>query len=289
MTTTILRAIGLGVISFLIAVFPGGVWTGLLIANLRTSPKIPWAVAAMGFLLWLICRYLNGVGPPRSTSATRHRLLRANPVSAPLFAWAMLAGISGIIALAGLWIVLLDLVRLPPHVLPDFSKYPLFTAATVILMACLVSSLPEEAAFRGYFQSFLEGKLSGPLAIGIAALAMTPAHCLTQGFLWPIALFYFLVDSMLGTIAYLTKSILPGIAVHFIGLLVFFTLIWPYDATRVFISEGGAKRWFWIHVAQIVICGVLGLLAFWRLKLQVQREPTRPNQAMQRTAPRSDA
>jgi membrane protease YdiL (CAAX protease family) len=271
--TFTLRAIGLGAISFLIAVFPGGVWTGLLIANLRTNPKIPWAVVAMGLLLWLMCRYLNGGGPPRTTTATRHRLLRAAPVSAPLFGWAMLAGIFGIIALAGLWIVLLDLVRLPPHVLPDFSKYPLFTSATVILMACLVSSLPEEAGFRGYFQSFLEEKLSGPLAIVIGAIALAPAHCLTQGFLWPVALFYFLVDSMLGTIAYLTKSILPGIAVHFIGLLIFFTWIWPYDATRVLLSEGGAKRWFWIHVAQMVICGGVALVAFW--KLSFPRLPNR--------------
>ncbi len=263
---TTLRAIGLAALSFLIAVFPGGVWTGLLIANLRTTPKIPWAVAAMGFLLWRMCRYLNGAGPPRSTSETRRRLLRAAPVSAPLFGWAMLAGIFGIIALAGLWIVLLDLVNLPPRALPDFSKYSLFTAATVILMACLVSSLPEEAAFRGYFQSFLEEKLSGPLAIVIAAVALAPAHCLTQGFLWPVALFYFLVDSMLGTIAYFTKSILPGIAVHFIGLLIFFTLIWPYDATRVLVSGGRVDRWFWTHVAQVIICGALGLLAFWRLK-----------------------
>jgi membrane protease YdiL (CAAX protease family) len=277
MTFTILRAFGLAAISFLIAVFPGGVWTGLLIVNLRTNPKIPWAVAAMGFLLWLMCQYLSGGGPPRRTSATRRRLLRKDPVSARLFGWALLAGIFGIIALAGLWIVLLDLVRLPPRALPDFSKYPLFTVATVILMACLVSSLPEEAAFRGYLQSFLEGKLSGALAIVIAAIALAPAHCLTQGFLWPVVLFYFLVDSMLGTIAYLSKSILPGIVVHFIGLLVFFTLIWPYDATRVLISEDGVKRWFWIHLAQIIICGVLGLLVFWRLKLQVQREPKLPN------------
>jgi CAAX amino terminal protease family. len=266
MTSTILRAIGLAVISFLLAVFPGGLWTGLLIANLRTNPNIPWAVAAMGFLLWLMWKYLNGVGPPHSTSESRRRLLRANPMSAPLFGWATLAGILGVIALAGLWIVLLDSVRFTPRALPDFSKYPLFTTVTVILMACLVSSLPEEAAFRGYFQSFLEGKLSGPFAIIIAAIALAPAHCLTQGFVWPVVLFYFLVDSMLGTIAYLTKSVLPGIAVHFVGLLVFFTLIWRYDATRLLAGGGGAKTWFWIHVAQTVICGALALFAFCRLK-----------------------
>jgi membrane protease YdiL (CAAX protease family) len=268
-----LYAGGLAVVSFLIAVFPGGVWTVLLIANLRTNSTIPWAVAAMALLLWAMWQYLDGHGPPRSSSEKRHRLLRAAPVSAPMFAGAVLAGMLGVIALGGFWIVLLELVRLPAHVLPDFSKYPWFTVITVVAMACLVSSLPEEAAFRGYFQNFLEQKFSGAIAIIISSVVMALAHCLTQGFLWPVLLFYFLVDSMLGTMAYLTKSILPGIAVHFIGLLVFFTLIWPYDATRVLISEGGAKRWFWIHVAQIVICGTLAVVTFYRLRFTKQWRP----------------
>ena len=268
---TISRAIGLGAIAFLIAIFPGGVWAILLITNLRTNANIPWAVAVMGILLWGMWQYLDGHGSPRRTSETRHRLLRAAPVSGPRFAWAMVGGLLGITALAGLWIVLVAVTRLPARVLPDFSKYPSITVATVIAMACLVSSLPEEAAFRGYFQSFLEQKLSGPLAVAIAAVAMAPAHCLTQGFVWPVVLFYLLVDSMLGTIAFLTKSILPGIAVHFIGLLIFFTLIWPYDATRVLISEGGAKRWFWIHVGQIIICGTLAVFTFYRLRFTKQR------------------
>jgi len=253
----------------------------LLITNLRTNANFPWAVAVMGILLWLMWRYLDGRGPPLRTSETRHRLLRAGRVSRPVFGWAMLGGLFSVTALAGLWSVLLALVRFPTRFPLDFSKYPSITVAAVIVMACLVSSLPEEAAFRGYFQSFLEQKWSGPFAIGIAAVAMTPAHCLTQGFLWPVMLFYFLVDSMLGTVAYLTKSILPGIAVHFIGLFIFFTLIWPHDATRVLIREDGATRWFWIHVAQIVICGVLGILAFWRLKFAVERDAQRPNQEMQ--------
>ena len=133
--------------------------------------------------------------------------IKGSSVSGPRFAWAILGGLLGITALAGLWIVLLAFVRLPARVLPDFSKYPSTAVAAVIVMACLVSSLPEEAAFTGYFQSFLEQKRSGPLPVAIAAVAMMPAHCLTQGFVWPVVLFYFLVDSMLGTIALLTKSI----------------------------------------------------------------------------------
>jgi membrane protease YdiL (CAAX protease family) len=267
MRFTILRAISLGIVALLTAIFPGGVWTMLLIVNLRTTPQIPWSVALMALLLWALWRYLDGSGPPQSSSESRHRLLRAKPVSWRVFGWAFIGGIFGTVALAGFWIVLLQVVRTPTRTLPDFSKYPLFTIATVIVMACLVSSLPEEAAFRGYFQDFLERKLSGPTAIIISAFVMTPAHCLTQGFFWPVILFYLLVDSMLGTMAYLTKSILPGIAVHFLGLLLFFTAIWPYDSSRHAIVSVTTSLWFWIHVVQFVICGGLALVAFRRLNL----------------------
>ncbi len=251
----------------MIAIVPGGVWTLLLVANLRMNPAIPWSVAAMGLLLWALWRYLDGHWPPRRTAETRRRLLRVTSLPSGVFAWAFIAGSLGTVALAGLWIVLLQLVRWPVRGLPDFSNYPLFTVTTVIIMACVVSSAPEEAGFRGYFQSFLERKLPAAAAIIISSLVMTPAHCLTQGFLWPIVLFYFLVDSMLGTMAYLTKSILPSMAVHFLGLLLFFTLIWPKDATRSLSSDGGSSPWLWIHVAQFIICGFLAVVAFWRLAL----------------------
>jgi membrane protease YdiL (CAAX protease family) len=267
MRFTILRALGFGILALLMAIFPGGMWTMLLIVNLRTNPQIPWCIALMGLLLWAFWRYLGGSGPPRSSSESRHRLLRAKPISRRAFGWAFIGGILGIVALAGFWIVLLQVVRMPTRTLPDFSKYPLFTIVTVIAMACLVSSLPEEAGFRGYFQGFLERKLSGPAAIIISSFVMTPAHCLTQGFLWPVILFYLLVDSMLGTMAYLTKSILPGIAVHFLGLLLFFTAIWPYDSSRRAVGAAASSLWFWIHLGQFVICGALALVAFRRLSL----------------------
>jgi membrane protease YdiL (CAAX protease family) len=262
---TILRIIGLGLLALVIALFPGGVWTALLITNLRLSPNIPWSVVAMGLLLWALWRYLDGRGPPHANSETRHRLLRARAVPAPVFGWAIAAGMLGIVALAGFWIVLLQLVKVPLHPLPDFSKYPLLTVATVVVMACVVSSVPEEAGFRGYFQSFLEPRLPAAGAIILSSLVLTPGHCATQGFVWPVVLFYFLVDSMLGTMAYLTKSIWPSVVVHFLGLLVFFTLVWPRDGTRPFVRDTGMGQWFWIHLGQLVICGLLAFLSFRRL------------------------
>jgi hypothetical protein len=78
-------------------------------------------------------------------------------------------------------------------------------------------------------------------------------------------LFYFFVDAMFGALAHLSDSILPGIVVHTVGLLIFFTSIWPFDAARHLVSAGGADVWFWIHVSQTVIFAILAFLAFRQL------------------------
>lgn len=254
-----------GAMAFLLATSIGGIWTILLVSNLATSPAIPWSVAVMAFLLWIMWQYMGGRWGPRSTSQARRRYRRASLLPGRVFAWGLAAGLLAMVALVGYWIVLFQLVKIPGRVLPSFSGYPLLTVVLVLLMAPLVSTLAEEVAFRGYFQGFLEQKVSGPVAIVIAALLISPGHSLTQGFLWPIILWYFFADVMLGTIAYLTKSILPGIVVHAIGLLVFFTLVWPYDAQRRLVWDTGANAGFWINTAQAILFTALALLAFIQL------------------------
>jgi membrane protease YdiL (CAAX protease family) len=213
----------------------------------------------------LAWQYLGGKWGPQSTSEARRRYLRAKPLSGQVFAWALVAGLLSIVALVGFWIVLFQLVKIPARVLQNFSGYPLLTVTLVLVMAALVSSLAEEVGFRGYFQGMLEQQVSGPVAIVIAALLIAPAHGLTQGFVWPILLWYFFADVMFGAMAYFTKSILPGIVVHSIGLLIFFTLVWSYDAQRRLVWETGANTGFWIAAAQAIIFTVLALLAFSQL------------------------
>jgi len=256
---------GLGIFALVLTVLTGGVWTVLLIANLATSPAIPWAVIVMAVLLWLMWQYLDGKGWPRSTSAARHRYLRAHQVSRPVLMWSMAAGMFSIIALTGLWIVLFQLVEEPGNALPDFSKYPLLVVILVLFMASLAASVAEEACFRGYFQSALEARVGGFAAILIAILVISPGHGFTQGFVWPTMVFYFFVDAVFGTLAYLCDSILPGIVVHTIGLFIFFAGIWPFDASRHLVSNGGADVWFWLHMGQTVIFAILAFLAFRQL------------------------
>jgi membrane protease YdiL (CAAX protease family) len=266
-----------GAMAFILATSAGGVWSVVLIINSATSPAIPWAVAVMALLLWVMWQYLGGRWGPRSTSQARRRYLRARRLPRQVFAWAVAAGLLSIVALVGYWIVLLQLLKIPTRVPPNFSGYPLLTAILVLVMASLVSSLAEEVGFRGYFLGILEHKVSGPVAIVIAALLISPGHSLTQGFVWPIMLWYFFSDVMFGAMAYLTKSILPSAVVHSIGLLIFFALVWPYDAQRRLIWESGANAGFWLAAAQAIIFTALALLAFIRLALVTKRAAVRDN------------
>jgi len=264
--------VGFGALAIVVTAVVGGIWSALLSLNLATSPAVPWAVVVMALLLWLLWRYLGGSGWPRSTSEARHRYLRARRVSGRVFLWAVGAGLLAIVALAGLWIVLFQLAHLPARALPDYSKYPFVTVTLVLVMASLVGAVTEEAMFRGYLQGLLEGTVGGAVAILITALVMAPEHALTQGFVWPTLLFYLMVDVMLGATAFLTRSILPGIVTHGIGLLVFFTLVWPGDVIRQFVGGGATELWFWLHGAQTLVFAALAILAFIHLA-RISRKP----------------
>lgn len=260
----LLMVVWAAVLSLLILGFGQGVWGALLVANLKTNPAIPWAVPVMATVLWLMWKYLGGSWWPRRTSQARRLYLRANRVPGRLLVWTLLAGALSIVALAGCWIVLFQLVKMSPNILPDFSQYSLLTTVLVIVMASLVSPITEEAAFRGYCQVILEREFAGPVAISISSVLFALAH-LTHGFFWPKLLVYFLVGVVFGVIAYLTQSSIPAVPAHIVGDLTFFTLVWPYDASRRMAWSGGADTWFWIHVAQAIVFTALAIPAFIRV------------------------
>jgi membrane protease YdiL (CAAX protease family) len=254
-----------GILGFLIIVLGAGIWSALVAVNLSVSPAIPWAVPAMSVVLALMWVYLAGKGWPRGTSQARRLCLRAKLVSAPMFGWSALAGSLSVVAFAGFWIVMSQLVSMPGNALPDFSRYPMFTVVSMIIMGSVAAPLTEEPAFRGYCQVILERHFTGPIAVALSSALFALAHGPTQGFLWPKLLFYFLVGVAFGTTAYLTNSILPAIPGHVIGLLIFFTVIWPHDAARRVIWDSGTDIWFWLHAAQAIISAAFAFWAFRRL------------------------
>lgn len=269
----VLLVVRAAILGILIALVGQAIWSAILVVNLKTTPSIPWSVAMMIVLLWIIWQYLGGRWWPSRTSDVRRLYLRATPVQREVFTWAILSGALSLVALSAYWIVMSQIVRVPSSVLPDMSAYPWLTTALMVATGSLVSPILEQAGIWGYCQSMLEREFTGLVAILLSAIvfAILP-HPPMHSILWPKLIFYFLTGAMLSVTAYLTKSILPGLTIHIVGLLTFFVLVFPNDTTRRLIGEGGADAFFWIHAAQAVIFTALATLGFVHLASVTTRD-----------------
>ena len=226
-----------------------GIWSALLVANLQTTPALPWSVPVMAALLWALWSYAGGRWGPARMQAFRARSLRAGQPPRAIFTKALAAGMLGLGALVLLWTIIFELISVPIAARADLGAYPLLTVIAVVTMASLVGAIVEEAGLRGYLLVRLQREVPGPLAIVTAALVISPGHGATQGFVWPVLLWYFLADVMFGALALVADSIRPGIVVHAIGLFIFFAFVWPADAPRTVISVDSADASFWFSVA----------------------------------------
>jgi membrane protease YdiL (CAAX protease family) len=255
-----------GVIGLAITFVPQGMWSALVVLNLRLTPALPWAVALMAVILWSLGHYLNGRWRPSRTSETRRLLLRATAVPPRVLLLALGAGAFAMVALAGYWTVCASFVRMPGSVLPDLSLYPWWTAALAVLMGALISPLCEQAGLFGYWQTALEREFAFPIPVLLAAIAFAvfphpPAHAP----LWVKLPFFFFTGLTFSLMAYYTKSIVPALAIHIVGLFMFFVFVWPADRTRPLIHDVGTNAWLWTHVAQAVIFSALAAWMFGRL------------------------
>lgn len=241
------------------------VWTGLLATNLKVSPTIPWAVVSMAVILWAIWRYFGGAWWPVSTQKVRRYYRRANAVPRPLLAWAMTAGLLALSGLISLWLVLVQVVKVPGNPAANLGSYPPLTVVTALGMASLVGAVTEEMGLRGYMLTRLESSVGGWLAVLIVAVVISPGHGITQGFVWPTLLWYFLADLLFGGLSLLTRSILPGVAIHAVGLIVFFSVIWPTDKYRHVASLGQQPPTFWIELALCILLAAVSLVVFRQL------------------------
>jgi uncharacterized protein len=210
-------------------------WVALIRLNVRAQPDSPWAAATTACWLAVMLVWLSGRGWPRRTSESRRFHLRLWRPQAGAWSGESLGTILSLIgAMVGLSVVyvLMGTAR-PPE---DVSVYPTTAVRfSILLMGPMVAGVVEEAAFRGYMQSHLE-RIGPTFAILVTSTAFTLLHG-THGLAYLIAVApgFFLASVVYGYLALKSGSILPGMALHFVGDLAFayFALLGG-DSARLF-------------------------------------------------------
>jgi len=249
-------------------------------ANLRYYASVPWAVPVTAVYLWVFWRYVKGAGPPESTAEERRTSLRANRVSGRVWAWALLAGGLGIVALVLALRVANRLVALPPQQLPDLTQVPEVTVLSLLLMAAPVAGIVEEAAFRGYMQGPIERRYGLATAILVTGTMFAVAHLDFTLILWP---YYVAVAGIYGTVTYLTNSILPAVVLHTGGNIYSNLDLWLHGQAEwqapsgpsALVWKTGADRSFSISSLALLIVVAAMVWAYIELARAARKWPIR--------------
>jgi membrane protease YdiL (CAAX protease family) len=239
-------------------------------ANLHFVPSVPWAVPLIGGYLWLFWRYLGGAGEPAANAEWRRQSLRANRLPGNQWAWSLVAGTLGLVALVLALRIANRMVVLPQQTTPDLSQIPHATLAVLLVASAGIAGLVEESSFRGYMQRDIERRHGPAIAILITGTMFAVAHLDFTPVLWP---YYVAVAAIYGMVAYLTDSILPAIVLHTAGNLHSNFDLWLHGqaewqapaATAGLIWDSGADRSFWISLCALLIAAAAAIYAYVRL------------------------
>jgi membrane protease YdiL (CAAX protease family) len=263
----IVQAVLLGMLVVVAGTIPRNL---VFAANLRYYTSVPWAVPLTAVYLWFFWQYLKGAGPPESTAEERRTSLRANRVSGPVWAWALLAGGLGIAALVLALRLANRLVVLPQQQLPDFAQAPEATVLSLLLMAAPVAGIVEEAAFRGYMQGPIERRYGLTVAILVTGTMFAIAHLDFKLVLWP---YYVAVAAIYGAVAHLTNSILPAVVLHTGGNIYSNIDLWLHGQAEwqassgpaMLIWETGLDTSFRVSLVALLIVAAATLWAYFKL------------------------
>lgn len=204
-------------------------WSVLVSLNLQRDAAVPWSVAAMAIYLPLYWWFVSGGLWLRSTGPRRRALLRIEPLSARGWSWALVALVLGFLAaLVFLLGIYARVVDIPAEAFPATGNTPWYVALAYISMVGVVAGVAEEAGYRGYMQSELERAYGPTVAIGFTSAVFALAHLSLT-----LAPFIALVSILLGVVAYLSRSIVPGVFVHGGYDFLMTTLAWRFGYPRV--------------------------------------------------------
>ena len=252
----------------------GGMFTGpLLFANIKFWPAVPWSVPLLAIYMWVFWQYVGGRWWPQSTSEARRRGLRANPLSAAAWRWALLAGYLALIGVFALHWVVGRLTPLEFAVPSLLQELPAFTLISILLMASAIAGIVEEAAFRGFMQGPIEARHGLVAAITVVSIVFGAAHLTDwQPGMTAARMFFIVLASVFyGIMVHLTNSILPGVVLHATGDAIGIVWIWwlagrpDRPAPPRGFASASADPQFWTNCVIALLFGAASVWAFRRL------------------------
>jgi membrane protease YdiL (CAAX protease family) len=261
------RSVGLGLLVLLAGTLPRN---ALFVANLKYGSGLPWSVPLIAAYIALLWRYAGGWGPPPETAQSRRESLRASPVPGAGWAWALTAGLLGIVALVFALRVLNRLVALPAQDASAFAGVPAVTVIPLLILSAAVAGVVEESAFRGYMQGPIERRFGLPVAILITGVLFALAHLDFTPILLP---YYVAVAALYGTITQRCRSILPAVVLHTVGNLYSNFDLWLHGrsdwqapaSANTPVWRTGTDPAFWGACAGLLVSALATLWAFSRL------------------------
>jgi membrane protease YdiL (CAAX protease family) len=187
-----------------------------------------------------------------------------------VWAWALLAGGLGIVALVLALRVANRMVVLPQQQLPNLAQVPKATVLALLLMAAPVAGIVEEAAFRGYMQGPIERRHGLVIAILVTGTMFAVAHLDFTWILWP---YYVAVAVIYGVVTHRTGSILPAVVLHTSGNLYSNLDLWLHGQAEWQAASGpatliwntGADAPFWIGCLALFFVAAAMVWAYSRL------------------------
>lgn len=176
-------------------------------------------------------------------------------------------GLVSVLLLQG---VLSRFVALPQQRELDPSRFPFATVLLWVAMSAIVAGVVEETSFRGYLQRPIERRHGPVIAILVTGTLFGFVH-LTHPEVGVVLLpFYLSVAAVYGTLAHLTDSTFPGMALHAggnmfsaFGLFARGRSEWQLSAApQPLIWQTGPDAVFWVNVAALLVFAASSIVAF---------------------------
>jgi membrane protease YdiL (CAAX protease family) len=270
-----LRSLAVAIASGVALIIVGeGIWSGLIAAYSRHPTAFPWYVPAMALVLALAAAWMKWGTWPAYGAAARRDGVRLNPVPFPTFLIALIAGWSSFFAGAGAYVAYRMTHGLGgevPMTLPPGSRASLLAG---LAMAAVVAGVLEEVSVRGFIQGRLEKSFGVVPAILISGLVWALFHTNHSYFdTTPLDVaiwfgIFFIVSAILGTIAHLTNSVLPGIVIHAGFDSTYFVsagLLQPRVAPLSYLESLAAPQTFLLIGAGLAVVAVVAWIALFRV------------------------